>query len=146
MSQPSYTRDHAIAYAGLQADSGFDCNVSRVAEGIVPFGIFAVAGTDAEEQVKVPTVDTDVVRGVSVAILNQTSGNYADTNVVTVKRKGAVWVSTDGGGITVDGPVYAVATSGVATDAAAGNIAIPNASYVKYDATTQLALVEINLP
>lgn len=236
MSQNSYTRDHNTAYAGLQADSGFDYDVSRVAEGAIGFGLGAAAGTDAEEQVRLPLFDiaevtydadfvtsnsiafsvngvaitpvafdtdqattlaalvaavdgltgvsatnpsgrivrvvaagtdvavttevtggasqagativtssSDVVRGITVAILNQTSGEYDDTNVVTVKRKGAIWVATDGSGITVDGSVY-INTDGKFTDSATDSLAVSSASYVKYDSTTQLALVEINLP
>lgn len=236
MSQTSYIRDHAIAYAGLQADSGFDYDISRVAEGAIGFGLGAVAGTDAEEQVRVPLFDiaeatydadfvtsnsiafsvngvaitpvvyatshaatlaalvaaidaltgvsatnpsgrivrvvatgtdvavtttvtlgasqagstivtssSDVVRGITVAILNQTTGEYDDTNVVTVKRKGAIWVATDGSGITVDGSVY-IDTDGKFTDSATDSLAVSGASYAKYDSTTELALVEINLP
>lgn len=236
MSQTSYPFEHDIAYAGLQADSGFDYDVSRTAEGEIGFGLGVVAGTDAEEQVRLPlfeiatvtydidfeasnsiafsvngvaitpvvyatshaatlaalvsaidgltgvtatnpsgriitvtaagtdatvvttvtggsnqavgtivTSSSDVVRGISIAILNQTTGNYEDTNTVSVKRKGAIWVSTDGGGITVDGSVY-IDTDGKFTDSATDSLAVSSASYAAYDSSTELAKVEINLP
>ncbi len=236
MSQTAYSLNHDIAYAGMQADSGIDYDVSRTAEGVVGFGLGVSAGTDAEEQVRTPffnvievtydadfvasnsitfdvdgdaitpvvyatshaatlaalvtavdgltgvtatnpsgrivrvvTVGTDavvsttvtggasqagstqvssssdVVRGISVAILNQTTGNYTDTNIVTVKRRGAIWVQTDGSGITVDGSVY-IDTDGKFTDSTTDSLAVSGASYVKYDSTTELALVEINIP
>jgi len=235
MSQTAYSLEHNIAYAGMQADSGIDYDVSRTAEGVIGFGLGAVAGTDAEEQVRLPLFETssvtygsdfgasnvisftvngvsispvtyasshaatltalvaavngltgvtatnpsgrvvkvvvsgvdnvsttsvaggsavtsavvtsssDVVRGISVAILNQTTGNYTDTNIVTVKRRGAIWVQTDGSGVTVDGSVY-IDTDGKFTDSTTDSLAVSGASYVKYDSTTELALVEINIP
>jgi len=236
MSQTSYKLNHDVAYAGLQADSGFDYNVSRVAEGDLGFGIGAVAGTDAAEQVRLPLFDiatltydadfvasnvinvsvngaaispvtyatshavtlaavvsaidgltgvdatntsgriieitadgtdvavvttvtsgssqaghtivtssSDVVRGITVCFLNQETGQVDDTNVATIKRRGAIWCKTDGSGVTVDGNVY-INTDGEFTDSATDSLAVSSASYVDYDSVTELAKVEINLP
>lgn len=161
MSQTAYTIDQPEAFAGMKGDSEFDKVESFAAEGVVGFGLGLEAGTDAVEQVAVPSDANGVFRGISIhQHVEPTSAGiaaYQNTETVSVLRKGVVWMqqeTSDIGTLVVDDPAFVnVAIGGVelgrVTSVSTANLAIPTGVCRKLatdPAGVSIALIEINIP
>ena len=160
MSQTSYVEQGQLL-AGMKADTGFDDVLSALAEGAVPFGRFLAAGTDAERQVKLPALATDItnkkaLRGIAVhthAIESEYQGSnpaeYKDEAAVSYIRKGRIAVEVDEAVSTTDAVFVRFAGGNEGkfrSDADGSNAAeLANARYVKGTTGPGIAIIEVNL-
>ena len=93
MSQTTYSRDFAEAYAGMKADSRFDTVESYSAQNAVDFGRGLVAGDDTDRQIRQPllnkttlSIDADLVTSNSTIATvngNDTAAVVFDTDHAT---------------------------------------------------------------
>lgn len=86
MSQTSYDRDQNVAYAGMKADAEFDKVISRVAEGVVPFGSGVGAETGDNEKCRVPAKDN-----ASLAF----DADFVTSNKINGTVNGVAWTEVD---------------------------------------------------
>lgn len=113
--QTAYNLKMAVAVAGLLFDLADNTVESAAAEGFVPFGSAVVKGTidngiGGSAQVKVPSADGQLFRGIAVRDLSQpipASGDagYADTATVGYLRQGRIWVETNDA-VALDAPAF----------------------------------------
>lgn len=153
MAQTSYTQFQAAGMAGMKADASEDQVDSGAAEGAVGFGLAVVRGTDPAKQVKVPSADAGVFRGVSLQThLAQTAAGvaeYADKDCVGFMRKGRVWVPVVDA-VAVDAAAYFLwdtADAGKFSDDSSGNRdAVPTGVFRTSTSGAGLAVLELNIP
>jgi len=157
MAQTSYDRDQGLAFAGMKADARFDEVVSYQAEGAIAFGLGVVRGTDKERQVIVPNGTTTGMAMQGLALYTHKepvagAARYEDKEMVSVLRKGRVWVPVVGTITTADAPriIDTGTDAGKFTAATTDSTAIAGLQFESsYDATTSdlaLALLDVNLP
>lgn len=108
-AQTSYTIDQGNAYAGQLFDVGPQVRISRSAEGIVPFGVAVVRGTDADRQAAIGAAADGSLLGISYRSLEREGA--ANTGEVDYSDKDTV-------GILQDGRIYAVCPTGCIPGAA----------------------------
>jgi hypothetical protein len=158
MAQTSYTQTMPTGMAGMKAEAIDDQVESYAAEGAIGFGLAVIRGTDLLKQVKLPAAGGGVFRGVSLqthTIVQSSSGvaQYADTDAVSVLRKGKVWVPVTGA-VTIDAPAFfdngsanAGADAGKfsATDDSSTD-AVPTGLFRTSTSGAGLAILEVNLP
>lgn len=105
MSQTTVA-EQGVGFEGELLDLGNTDVISRLAEGVVPFGHFVVLGTDKDNQGKLPAVAGDLTDaknhlGFSVrqhTIENPLSGNageYADKDNMSVNKKGRMKIKCE---------------------------------------------------
>jgi len=166
MPQLSYSRDGAVAVAGMLADEGLRDVVTKVAYEPVDFGRFVVIDA-ATGKVRYATDDTRAIIGVTVFIptlMQRTDGGkpIQAGMEVSILRKGRIWmdaalgVSTPADLETVkmhndDTNAGTIAKYGKVTGEAASADVIRTLSgravfYGKPDAAATLVKVELNLP
>lgn len=153
MTQLDYSLYMNTAFIGLISDLQAHRIVSAAAEGVVPFGIAVVPGTDAEKQIIVPTQTGEVFRGVSVATqaVEQNAlgdAEYADTSVVSIMKQGTIWVRVNSN-VLVDAAaffVYTGAEVGQFRNDGTSADAVPTGVFRSTANSGDLALLEINLP
>lgn len=102
MSQTTYTKVPAVAFAGMLADSGPNRAVSRALEeaAAIDFGKPFVAGTDKEVQVLLPSAASQDFQGIGVHRHNEkkTSTGVAQaqpTENLDVLREGSIYVEVE---------------------------------------------------
>lgn len=158
MSQTSIQRDFSIAFAGMKSDSRFDHVDTGIAEGAIGFGLGVEPGTDPERQVQLVSGVNELL-GVALHKHKEQStagaqdAAYADTEAVSVLRKGTVWMPIEDSQIGVlaarDVAYINVAIGGAELGKVTGvsTANIPTGGRVKrVDDALGLAEVEINLP
>lgn len=154
--QTTYSRNTSAGLAGLPVDIR-DCTIesyaAEEADGI-GFGLALVPGTDPDKQVKLPSGEALVFRGISVhtyAVEQQSDGTveYADEQTVNVLRRGVIWVQTTGT-VTRDQAAFFVisgANAGKFTDTDdATTDPVPSGVFRSSASGGALAKLEINLP
>lgn len=134
----TYRGQMDVAHAGMIAESQAVRDVaSKVVEtAAVPFGRAVGAGT-ADGSVKLG--GTGFI-GITVADKTRAADQYAVGEVAGVMRKGTIWV-TVGAAVTPGDTVYFVPATGVITDVATDNTAIPGAKFETTAASGALARV-----
>lgn len=161
--QTSVSADPDVAYEGLvEAPNQADL-ISRFAEIAINNGLGVCQGTD-EKGAKLPGTGTDVTGkgflGVAVydpsKMVNWPSGTtapYPIGQLMTVVRKGRVWVKVEEAVAVTDTPYCRVTAGGNGVGSfrksdpgGSAAVAVPNARWVKGGSTNGLALLEINLP
>jgi hypothetical protein len=119
MGQTSYSQSQKAGHPGLIFDTGYNDYISKLSDGVVPFGRFVSRGSDINicQLPQASTDVTDITKGWGVAVSSQTlehsvvgvnpSGfsQYPDDASVSVMRRGRVWVDTEGSWAAGD-PVY----------------------------------------
>lgn len=122
----TYDQDRAVGFAGMLAEGQPARDVaSKVVEtDAVPFGLAVGAGT-ADGSV---TLGGAGYIGITLADKAQTADEYPVGVMAGVIRKGTVWV-TAGAAVTPADTVYFVPATGVITNVATGNTAIPGAKF-----------------
>lgn len=155
MSQTTVTQYGAAGFAGLIADSMFTDKMSYSAEGDVGFGLPVKLGTNKERQVAELTTDAGqaaLAVGVSVATqaVEQTSAGvaeYADTDTVSVMKRGRIWMLTQDA-VVAGTTANLHLASGSVTDASVttGIEAFTqfSAKFITGTTAAGLAIVEIN--
>lgn len=151
MVQTAYSENMAAAVAGMLADAGQNDVVSMPAQSAITAGAGLTlhsGGVTVE-----PANSTAAFQGVAVRSLD-TEGDanndpsYAATDVVSVLRKGRIWVSVQdavgaGAAAFVDN---AGAGAGEFRSDATGGVAVPTGVFRTTTAGAGLAILEINLP
>jgi len=150
------------AFPGLSGDIGSDTHTRSLAMegGTVKFGHGMVVGTDPLTQAKLPSAAGERLAG--VLLFQQQTQDAAAADLVagevgSLMRKGRVWVVTDE--VVAPGdPVFIRHSPGATSDLGsfrndADTVAtvdkaeaVPSAEFLEYDATSGVALLEINLP
>jgi hypothetical protein len=146
--QTSYTLTLAPAYEGMVANSEHENVISRQVEtaGGIGFGKVAVQGTD-DNQIRVSAAGR-AFRGITIAshFAGFASGSqgtkdaFDQYETVPVLTKGTIWVLASVA-VAVGDPVYYVPATGVLTNVATANTAIPGAIWDS--STTGAALAKI---
>ncbi len=122
--------------------------------GIGPFtitdaGADPAVGDQFTITVTAAGASSGLFRGITIAditLVQQTlaaTDRYQQYGNAGLLVKGVIWV-TAGATVTVGQPVYAVPATGVFTNVAAGNIAIPNAIFESSAASAALVKVRLN--
>ena len=154
MSQTTYDTVADRATAGMLGDAGHDMyHVSLAAEGgAIPFGLGVIQGTDPETQAKLSTVTGGTFAGVTLhqhALQDETADGFVEDEVMSVLKKGRVWVQTNVA-VAIGDPVYFVnsgADSGkFRNDNTAADAVSGGSEFAAYDSGTGLALLSLNLP
>jgi len=154
--QTTYARDHAAGMAGLLSDLRDAVVESYSAEGTagIGFGLAVVAGTDPDRQVKLPTGEGLVFRGITLheyAQEQQADGTveYAEGDTVNVGRRCRAWVRT-AGSVTRDQKAFFIisgADAGKFSNADdASTDEVPTGVFRSSVSGAGLAELEINLP
>lgn len=143
--QTNYTSGIAPAYEGMIANSEDHTIISRQVEtvGGVGFGKVVVQGT-GDDQVRVAEAGR-AYRGITEAAHfhgGATADKYAQFETVPVIVYGVVWVLASVA-VASGQPVYFVPATGVLTNVASGNTAIPNAIWDS--STTGPGLAKVRL-
>lgn len=161
--QTSMTIDMVAALEGGLYDNGPNDIVSGVAEEDLKAGRFVVGGT-ADNQLLMPTADAEVSDGTSLNAQNvrgftvrdvasevDANGNllYTEEAVVSVLRKGRIWVTCEDAFTPAD-PVFVVHTGAgqglVRTDANTDKAEqLFGAKFLNSGGIAGLAIVEVNL-
>jgi hypothetical protein len=134
----TYTSEMAEAFPGMIAESQAVRDVASkvVTTAAVPFGRAVGAGaTDGSVRLG----GTGYI-GITVADKSRAADEYAVGEVAGVMRKGTIWV-TVGAAVTPGDTVYFVPATGVITDVATDNTAIPGAKFETTAASGALARV-----
>lgn len=132
--QSTYGTNQARWVKGMPLKMELSNRISRIAEGgTIGFGVVAVRGT-ADNQCKVAEVDGKPL-GITILDRTQLQDSYPEYSMVTIMTKGVVVGEADVA-VAQGEPVYFVPATGVLTNVATGNIAIPNAVW---DTSTQAA-------
>lgn len=139
------------AQAGQKYDIRPDTVGSYAAEGAIPFGVGVTYGTDKDNQCDIIDNAADLFLGVSLFTHTAVNGyptgdaQYADTDTVSVLRKGAVWVEVTES--VVPGDVAYVEVGGTDNGkfnkTSSGNVAVPNGKYLTSASAGALAVLEI---
>lgn len=154
MSQTTYEIQADRAFAGMlaQFDATTKSSISRASEeaGAFGFGLPAVAGTDAEKQMLIPSGAGDTFLGVTVhAQAHQTPATTGIDNGETgeVLRRGKIWVVCESG-CAVGDPVYWRHTTspGAWRNAGPDSVLAAGASWATAAGAGELAIIDINLP
>lgn len=122
----TYSSEMDIAFAGMIAESQAvkDVASKAVETAAVAFGLAVGAGT-ADGSVKLG--GTGYI-GITVADKSRTTDSYAVGEVAGVLRKGTIWVTASVDVADTD-TVYFVPATGVITNVATANVAIPGAKF-----------------
>ena len=152
-AQTSYSKDTRMALAGLLAYVGNPSDiVSRIAEGVIGFGLAVGRGSGAKDQAVLGLGGGFI--GISVrdtAIENDPIGaelqQYPDKKNMAVLREGYIWGKLAAAQTpTVDGAVYFNDTTGeFVTADAAGVSLIDNATFDS-NAINGLAIIRLKAP
>lgn len=154
MSQTTYDIQADRATAGMLADAGHDMyHVSLAAEdSAIGFGLAVVQGTDPEVQAKLSTATGGTFAGVTLhqhALQDETADGFVEDEVMTVLKKGRVWVQTNVA-VAIGDPVYFVHSGAdvgkFRNDNTAADAISAGAEFVAYDSGTGLAAISLNLP
>ena len=161
MSQTSYSINQGISQAGQLADLGNSGIVSKYdsvdALG-VSFGMGLVQGTN-DSEVHYPQTANDKMVGISVLVQHKEQQlgtgivNYKSGDLISVLRKGRIWVLVDGP-VTASSLVYCRFAAGTGTvlgsfraDADTGSaFLVDGASFSSSAVAGGLAIIDINLP
>jgi len=119
MAQTSYSLNHAIAFAGMKADSQFSHIAAFSAEAQIAFGLGVTRGTDPEIQSKAISAVGDEFLGITLYHESQTTGDYTANDPEAILKRGNAWVPTTGAVV-------------------AGEIAYVNVTTAKFEAGTTL--------
>lgn len=134
----TYDGQMPVAYAGMIAESQIVRDVASkvVTTAAVPFGVAVGAGaTDGSVRLG----GTGYI-GITVADKTREADEYAVGEMAGVMRKGTIWVEV-GAAVTPGDTVYFVPATGVITDVATDNTAIPGAKFETTAASGALARV-----
>ena len=154
MSQTSYAIEAGRATAGMLGDTGHDMyHVSRAAEDTaIGFGLGVIQGTDPETQAKLATATGGTFLGVTLhqhALQDESADGFVEDEVMTVMRKGRVWVQTNEA-VAAGDDVFFVYTGADAgkfrNDLTNADQVSAGAEFLAYDSGTGLALLSLNLP
>ena len=151
MAQLDYNTNMREAFEGLIATTEHvNCRTGSD-EVAIPFGRGVVAGTDPEIDVKVPTVNTETFRGISVHTHKQADSDgvvqYKVDDAVSYLTKGVIWVPATVA-VNIDEPAYVIATgadAGKFTNVSTANIAT-GGFFRKSISAAGLTQVELNNP
>lgn len=142
--QTSYTATHAVAFEGMVHNSEPCRVISRTAEAAIGFGKIAVQG--ATDLAVKPSAAGAKYRGITVmdpGQLGTTVDVYPQYATAAVMTKGVIWVQVSVS-VAVADPVYYVPATGVITNVATGNTAIPNAIFDSSTSGAGLAKVRLS--
>lgn len=147
----NYTFDMPLGFAGMIADSSQKVTDSFAAEGVIPYGVAVVRGTDPVNQAKVVTAADDLDNFVGIShsthmqIQNESGEvQYLDKDTVNVLSFGRVWVNVTEA-VTAGTEAQVVATGADAGKFATTGTAVTNKRLTFLTSTTAagLAVVEI---
>ena len=126
--QTSYSETHAPYVEGMIANSEKSNIVSRVVETAagIGFGKVAVRGT-ADNQIKVAEADAAYL-GITVRDTTQLQDSYLQYGTAAVMTKGVIVVQASVA-VAQGDAVHFVPATGVLTNVATGNTAIPGATW-----------------
>ena len=159
--QTSYSINQGISQAGMLADLGNNDVVSKydTLDSLgVAFGLGLAQGA-ADDQVHLPSASTDKFVGISVLVQHKEQQlgtglvNYKQGDMISVLRKGRVWVQVDSA-VVAGAPVFCrfAAGSGSVLGSFRADADTGSASQVMGSVFTSsavaggLAIVDINLP
>jgi hypothetical protein len=156
--QTEYNRKMDPAFAGMPADNGPHDDYDAVLEEDIGFGLGVVKGsvTDAGTLlgggIKLPDAQADIFRGVTMYTPKEgaypfVSGGASlkQGEVASIRRKGRIWVQTDGESNTLDTTVY-ITTAGKFTSTAGTNATATGAVFAFIDSARGIAILDVNLP
>lgn len=153
MAQLNYKQHMDPIVIGQKADVGYGYVETGCAEGDINFGYAVVAGTDKTRQVKIPTLVTDVFRGVAVTTVGVEQndlgdGLYRDKSAVSVMRQGKIIVKVNGDVEPDDYAhfVYTGADAGLFRADTTNAVIVPTGVFRTAATAGNLAVLEINLP
>ena len=138
--QTTYGTNIGPAFEGMIADSRDQEVESRSVETAagIGFGKVVVKGT-TDDQVRVSEAARAFV-GITVAEHGQAADLYPQYSTCSVLRRGAIWVQASVAVATED-PVYFVPATGVLTNVATSNTALPDATWRTSTTGAGLAVV-----
>lgn len=147
--QTTYNETMRQAVAGMIADMSPQTIVSRFVEGSagLAFGAVAVQGT-ADNQVTKAAAGAAFV---GIAVLDPTRitatppasvDQYQEGHMASILLQGTIWV-TAGAAVKAGDAAYFVPATGVITNVATGNTAIPNARFDTSAASGALAKLRL---
>ena len=164
MSQTAYSADQGLALPGMVADGGPSQTVSAIASGALAAGngvSFSAASSAAgvTDICKAPAAGTDVTNAakfLGIAIYNAgrephtSAAEYADESVVSILRKGRIWVEVEdavavGGGVFCRHVAAGAEVLGAFRSDADGSDAsqVAHAVFLTAASASGLALVEL---
>src|SRR5688500_14761159 len=139
--QTTYNASIPDALEGMVANSEPEVVISRQVEAAagIGFGKVALQGTGDQQ---ILGVGAGRFRGITVLDPTKEGDTYARYDTAAVLVKGVIWV-TVGAIVAVGDAAYYVAATGVITNSASGNVAIPNAFFDSSAASGALAKLRI---
>lgn len=159
-AQIKYGFNTAIGEAGGLVDMApyvINSFANEAATGAMKFGVGVVKGTAAGQQVKLPTAESTAAHFEGI-VVNRRTTEYDMEGKIHIRQNSTVGVMRYGhiygrvvAGVTpaYGDPVYMVKSgenAGYFTNVASGNLAI-NARFIGgFDATAQIAAIELNAP
>jgi len=166
MSQTAYNTNMTVAVAGMFADSaGNPKKVStyKNPDAEIPFGLGVVKVAGQPDQVALPTGASTAAsllgiahRDLTVELGQATLENaYPVESAVAVMSRGRIWVRAEEAVAPTDAVYMRIASPGAAPEAIGAfrndvdggdALLLTGCRFISYDATTGLAILEINLP
>lgn len=146
--QSTYLNENAIAYEGMIVNTEPNNLISREVEGAaIGFGKAVKQGT-ADAGVALATASNDVFRGITVRTNDQDAEEYPVRASALVMTRGVIWVTAHDTVVAGAAVYVAVSASPAAdamkfTDAASGNLAVPNAIFESSGAADELVKIRL---
>lgn len=145
--QTTYSATMKPAIAGMVANMEISNTISRQIETAagIGFGVVVVQGAD-DNGVRLPDASHLAFRGITVLDPTrdpQNGDKYAQYDTAAVLTRGVIWV-TVGAAVAAGDPAYFVPATGVITNVATSNTAIPDGIFDSSAASGGLAKLRLN--